>query len=79
MNSKYKLVKTKSGKTKKVVVKGVKKLLYKKKGSNKLYVASKGKMMNVVKYKKMKMKGGDIEQDGGKKSKKRKKRRVKGR
>jgi len=56
MNSKYKLVKTKSGKSKKIVIKGVKKVLYKKKGSNKLYVASKGKMMNVVKYKKMKEK-----------------------
>ena len=56
MNSKYKLVKSKSGKSKKIVVKGVKKVLYKKKGSNKLYVASKGKMMNVVKYRKMKEK-----------------------
>jgi hypothetical protein len=56
MNSKYKLVKTKSGKSKKIVIKGVKKVLYKKKGSNKLYVASKGKMMNVVKYRKMKEK-----------------------
>jgi len=54
MNSKYKLVKSKSGKSKKIVVKGVKKVLYKKKGSNKLYVASKGKMMNVVKYRRMK-------------------------
>ena len=49
MNSKYKLVKTKSGKSKKIVIKGVKKVLYKKKRSNKLYVASKGKMMNIVK------------------------------
>jgi len=56
MNSKYKLVKTKSGKSKKIVIKGVKKILYKKKGSNKLYVVSKGKMMNVVKYRKMKEK-----------------------
>ena len=56
MNSKYKLVKSKSGKSKKIVVKGVKKVLYKKKGSNKLYVATKGKMMNVVKYRKMKEK-----------------------
>ena len=56
MNSKYKLVKTKSGKSKKIVIKGVKKILYKKKGSNKLYVISKGKMMNVVKYRKMKEK-----------------------
>lgn len=56
MDSKYKLVKTKSGKSKKIVIKGVKKILYKKKGSNKLYVISKGKMMNVVKYRKMKEK-----------------------
>jgi len=77
MNSKYKLVKSKSGKSKKIVVKGVKKVLYKKKGSNKLYVASKGKMMNVVKYRKMKMKGGDTEQSGGAKRKKRKRRKVK--
>jgi hypothetical protein len=56
MNSKYKLVKTKSGKSKKIVIKGVKKVLYKKKGSNKLYVSSKGKMMNIVKYRKMKEK-----------------------
>jgi hypothetical protein len=77
MNSKYKLVKSKSGKSKKIVVKGVKKVLYKKEGSNKLYVASKGKMMNVVKYRKMKMKGGDTEQEGGAKRKKRKRRKVK--
>jgi len=56
MNNKYKIVKSKSGKTKKIVVKGVKKVLYKKKGTNKLYVSTKGKMMNVVKYKKMKSK-----------------------
>jgi hypothetical protein len=56
MNSKYKLVKTKSGKSKKIIIKGVKKVLYKKKGSNKLYVSSKGKMMNIVKYRKMKEK-----------------------
>jgi hypothetical protein len=73
MNSKYKLVKTKSGKSKKIVIKGVKKVLYKKKGSNKLYVASKGKMMNVVKYRKMKMKGGDIEQTAGGKKRRRRK------
>ena len=54
MNNKYKVVKSKSGKSKKIVVKGVKKILYKKKGSNKLYVSTKGKMMNVVKYRKMK-------------------------
>jgi hypothetical protein len=73
MNSKYKLVKTKSGKSKKIVIKGVKKVLYKKKGSNKLYVSTKGKMMNVVKYRKMKMKGGDIEQTAGGKKRRRRK------
>jgi hypothetical protein len=73
MNNKYKIVKSKSGKSKKIVVKGVKKLLYKKKGSNKLYVSTKGKMMNVVKYRKMKMKGGDIEQTAGGKKRRRRK------
>jgi len=72
MNSKYKIVKSKSGKTRKIVIKGVKKVLYKKKGSNKLYVSTKGKMMNVVKYRKMKEKGGNTEQSGGKKRKRRK-------
>lgn len=68
--SKYTIVKSKTGKSKKVVVAGVKKVLYKKEGSMKLYVLSKGRMMNLVKYKKMKMKGGNVEQDGGKKSRK---------
>ena len=45
----YKLVGKKS-------VVGKKKLVYSKVGSRKLYVKSKGKMMNLVKYKKMKMK-----------------------
>jgi len=69
-SSKYKVVKSKTGKSKKIVVNGVKKLLYKKKGSNKLYVSSKGKMMNVVKYKKMKMKGGTTQQGGRPKKRK---------
>jgi hypothetical protein len=56
MNSKYKIVRTKSGKSKKIVINGVKKVLYRKTGSNKLYVTTKGKMMNVVKYRKMKEK-----------------------
>jgi hypothetical protein len=68
--SKYTIVKSKTGKSKKVVVEGVKKVLYRKEGSMKLYVLSKGRMMNLVKYKKMKMKGGNVEQDGGKKSRK---------
>jgi len=54
--SKYKILKGKTGKTKKVVVEGVKKVLYKKTGSQKLYVMSKDRMMNLVKYKKMKAK-----------------------
>ena len=54
-SKKYKLVKGKTGKAKKIVVMGVKKVLYKKVGSQKLYVVSKGRMMNLVKYKKMKM------------------------
>jgi hypothetical protein len=45
----YKLIGKKS-------VLGKKKLVYSKVGSRKLYVKSKGKMMNIVKYKKMKMK-----------------------
>ena len=65
--SKYSIVKTKTGKSKKVVIDGVKKVLYKKEGSMKMYVLSKGRMVNLVKYKKMKMKGGNVEQDGGKK------------
>lgn len=69
--SKYSIVKTKTGKSKKVVVAGVKKVLYKKEGSLKMYVLSKGRMMNLVKYKKMKMKGGNEEQDGGKQKRRR--------
>ena len=45
----YKLVKQK-------VILGKKRNIYKKKGSNKEYVKYKCKMMNVVKYKKMKTK-----------------------
>ena len=45
----YKLVGKKS-------VMGKKKLTYSKAGSRKLYVKSKGRMMNIVKYKKMKLK-----------------------
>ena len=74
--SKYTIVKSsKTGKSKKVVVAGVKKVLYRKEGSMKLYVLSKGRMMNLVKYKKMKMKGGNVEQDGGARRKKRKTRK----
>ena len=45
----YKLVGKKS-------VSGKKKLVYSKAGSRKLYVKSKGRMMNIIKYKKMKSK-----------------------
>jgi len=70
-SKKYKLVKGKTGKAKKIVVMGVKKVLYKKVGSQKLYVVSKGRMMNLVKYKKMKMADKSV-------SKKRKVRKTKG-
>ena len=68
----YSICKTKTGKTKKEIVKGVKKVCYKKKGSSKMYVKSKGRMMGLSKYKKvimniitkmkmnMKMKGGNV-------------------
>jgi len=71
MNSKYKLVKTKSGKSKKIVINGVKKVLYRKTGTNKLYVATKGKMMNVVKYRKMKEKQAEKSTNKNRKSTKR--------
>lgn len=80
MANKYSIVKGKNGKSKKVVVAGVKKVLYKKEGSMKMYVLTKGRMMNLTKYKKMKMKmkGGGVEQSGGKKKKVKKvKRKVK--
>lgn len=75
MANKYSIVKGKNGKSKKVVVAGVKKVLYKKEGSMKMYVLTKGRMMNLTKYKKMKMKmkGGSVEQSGGKKKRKVKK------
>lgn len=52
--SKYSIVKGKTGKTKKVVVEGVKKALYKKLGSMTMYVLTKGRHMKLSKYKKMK-------------------------
>ena len=54
MVNKYKIIKSKTGKSKNVIVAGVKKVLYLKEGSRKLYVISKGRMMNLTKYKKMK-------------------------
>ena len=61
-SSKYCVCKTKTGKTKKEIVKGAKKVCYNKKGSVKMYVKSKGRMMSLTKYKKMKSKqsGGEI-------------------
>ena len=56
MSNKYTIIKSKNGKSKKVVVEGVKKVLYKKDGSRKMYVVSKGKMMQLTKYKEMKKK-----------------------
>lgn len=41
---------------KKIVINGKKRNIYKKKGSRKQYIKCKGKMMNLVKYKKMKSK-----------------------
>ena len=58
--SKYTIVKNKIGKSKKVIVEGVKKVLYKKDGSRKMYVVSKGKMMQLTKYKEMKKKKGNV-------------------
>ena len=85
--SEYSICKTKTGKTKKEIVKGVKKVCYKKKGSSKMYVKSKGKMMGLSRYKKMKMKKGGMSimdmlgtgQNGGvgKKRRKRKSRKSK--
>jgi len=51
--TKYSICKTKTGKTKKEIIKGKKKVCYKKKGSSKMYVKSKGRMMGLSKYKKM--------------------------
>lgn len=70
--AKYSIVKGKSGKAKKVVVAGVKKVLYKKEGSMSMYVISKKRHIKLTKYKKMKMrmKGGEG-QAGGKRRKKR--------
>jgi len=77
--SKYTIIKGKTGKSKKVIVEGTKKVLYKKAGSRKMYVMSKGKMMQLTKYKKMKTRkvGGsfvdminNLTQAGGKKKRK---------
>jgi hypothetical protein len=54
--AKYSIIKGKTGKAKKVVVAGVKKVLYKKEGSLSKYVLTKGRHMKLTKYKKMKSK-----------------------
>ena len=74
--SKYSIIKGKTGKSKKVVVMGKKKVCYKKKGSTAMYVLSKGRHIRLSVYKKSKMKGG-ASQDGGAKKRKRKRRRTK--
>ena len=69
--SKYSILKGKTGKSKKVVVAGKKKVLYKKVGSSSMYVLSKGRHIKLSVYKKSKMKGGNVEQEGGGKRKRR--------
>jgi hypothetical protein len=75
--SKYSIVTGKTGKSKKVIVGGKKKVLYKKKGSMSMYVLTKGKhiRLSVYKKRKMRMKGGNSEQDGGAKRRRRKRKR----
>lgn len=67
--SKYSIVKGKTGKSKKVVVMGKKKVLYKKVGSTSMYVLSKGRHIKLSVYRKSKMKGGEC-QTGGKRKRK---------
>jgi len=80
--TKYSILKGKTGKSKKVVVAGKKKVLYKKIGTSAMYVLSKGRHIKLSAYKKSKMKGGgyNIEPvvkndiiNGGKKRKRRRK------
>lgn len=52
---------------KKMLVLGKKKVIYSKSGTKKLYVKSKGRMMNLVKYKKMKNKKTKQKQKSNKK------------
>jgi len=77
-NSKYSILKGKTGKSKKVVVAGKKKVLYKKVGSSSMYVLSKGRHIKLSVYKKRKMKGGNVEQEGGGKRKRRRRNIVGG-
>jgi hypothetical protein len=78
--SKYSIIKGKTGRTKKEIVMGVKKVCYKKKGSTAIYVLSKGKhiRLSVYKKRKMKMKGGASQDGGAKKRKRRRKRKYGG-
>ena len=76
--SKYSILKGKTGKSKKVVVAGKKKVLYKKVGSSSMYVLSKGRHIKLSVYKKSKMKGGNVEQEGGGKRKRRRRNIVGG-
>lgn len=69
--SKYSIVKGKTGKSKKVVVMGKKKVLYKKLGSSAIYVISKKRHIKLSAYKKSKMKGGEGQTGGVKKRKRR--------
>lgn len=69
--SKYSIIKGKTGKSKKVVVAGKKKVLYRKVGSSSMYVLSKGRHIKLSAYKKSKMKGGNSEQTAGGKRRRR--------
>ena len=80
--SKYSIVKGKTGKSKKVIIAGKKKVLYKKQGSNSKYVLSNGRHIKLTKYKQMKsQKGGNVlnkllgnNQEGGGRKRRRKRR-----
>lgn len=72
--SKYSILKGKTGKSKKVVVAGKKKVLYKKIGTSAMYVLSKGRHIKLSAYKKSKMKGGGEGQEGGKRKRQQKRR-----
>ena len=77
VKSKYSIVTGKTGKSKKIVVMGKKKVLYKKVGSTAMYVLTKGRHMKLSKYKKIKMKGGNSEQEGGAKRRRKRRRKTK--
>ena len=77
VKSKYSIVTGKTGKSKKIVVMGKKKVLYKKVGSTAMYVLTKGRHMKLSKYKKIKKKGGNSEQEGGAKRRRKRRRKTK--